>query len=300
MTIRFGVFVPQFRLGVGEVKARAVAAEHAGFDSFWLMDHLYSPGGRPTDSLESWTLLTALAGATSTMRLGHLVGCAPFRHPALLAKMAATVDHISGGRLDLGLGWGSVEAEFETFGIEVGTRRERAEALDETLEIFRLMCTGEQFEYDGKHFRMRGAYGLPTPVQDRIPVHIGGAGKTLTMPLVARHADWWNCVGHARNRLEELAPLKGDARISVQYAVGFADTAADIPDVTASVARRLPESGWGAPLIGTGDALTEQIVLEHKRGVELFVLRFHDFAPPETLERFGREVIAPLRAQGIL
>lgn len=96
------------------MKARAVAAEHAGFDSFWLMDHLYSPGGRPTDSLESWTLLTALAGATSTIRLGHLVGCAPFRHPALLAKMAATIDHISGGRLGPRSRLGSVEAEFET------------------------------------------------------------------------------------------------------------------------------------------------------------------------------------------
>jgi alkanesulfonate monooxygenase SsuD/methylene tetrahydromethanopterin reductase-like flavin-dependent oxidoreductase (luciferase family) len=88
--------------------------------------------------------------------------------------MAATVDHISGGRFDLGLGWGSAEDEFERFGVAIGSRRERAEALGETIEIFRLMCAGEPFDYDGKHFRLRGAYGLPIPVQERIPVHIGG------------------------------------------------------------------------------------------------------------------------------
>ncbi|MEE2034836.1 LLM class flavin-dependent oxidoreductase [Rhodococcus chondri] len=294
--MQFGVFVPQFRLGVEDMKARAVAADEAGFDSFWLMDHLYSPGGRPTDSLESWTLLTALAGATSTIRLGHLVGCSPLRHPALLAKMAATVDHLSGGRLDLGLGWGSVEDEFERFGVAVGSRRERAEALGETIEIFRLMCTGEPFDYDGKHFRLSGAYGLPVPVQERIPVHIGGGGRTLTMPLVAQHADWWNCVGGARDRLEELATLRGAARISAQYAVGFAEDATDIPEVSAATARRMPESGWGAPLVGTAAELVEQLHAEYRRGVELAVLRFHDFADPATLERFGRDVIAPMRA----
>ncbi|MGN5236770.1 LLM class flavin-dependent oxidoreductase [Rhodococcus sp. SJ-3] len=294
MSIQFGVFVPQFRIDVRGMQARAVAAEHAGFDSFWLMDHLYSPGGRPTDSLESWTLLTMLAGATSTIRLGHLVGCNPLRHPALLSKMAATVDNISGGRLDLGLGWGSVEAEFDMFGIPVGSRRERAEALGETIEIFRKMCNGEPFDYDGRHFRLRGAYGLPAPVQSRIPIHIGGGGKQLTMPLVAEHADWWNCLGSARHRIDELAPLRGQARISAQYAVGFAQSREQIPDVAAATARRMPDQSWGAPLVGTADMLIDQLNEERQRGVELFVLRFHDFAAPETLERFGRDVIAKL------
>lgn len=295
MSMQFGVFVPQFRFDVSDMRARAVAAEDAGFDSFWLMDHLYAPGGKPTASLESWTLLTALAADTSTIRLGHLVGCNPLRHPALLAKMAATVDIVSGGRLDLGLGWGSVEAEFDMFGIPVGSRRERAEALGETVEIFRKMCAGEPFDYDGRHFRLRGAYGLPVPVQSRIPVHIGGGGKQLTMPLVAEHADWWNCVGSARHRIDELAALRGRARISAQYAVGFAHSAEQIPDVTTATARRMPERSWGAPLIGTADMLIDQLYAERERGVELFVLRFHDFAGPETLESFGREVIAKMQ-----
>src|SRR6478609_1377221 len=108
MTVQFGVFVPQFRIDLASMRARAVAAEDAGFDSFWVMDHLFSPGTRPVGMLESWTLLTALAGATTRLRLGHLVACNPFRHPAVLAKMAVTLDHVSGGRFDLGIGWGSV------------------------------------------------------------------------------------------------------------------------------------------------------------------------------------------------
>lgn len=293
--VQFGVFVPQFRFDVSEMQARAVAAEHAGFDSFWLMDHLYAPGGKPTGTLESWTLLTALACGTSSIRLGHLVGCNPLRHPAVLAKMAVTVDCISEGRVELGLGWGSVEAEFEMFGIPVGSRRERAEVLGESLEIFRKMCTGESFDYDGQHFRLRGAHGLPVPVQARIPVHIGGGGRQLTMPLVAKHADWWNCVGSARHRLDELAPLRGKARISAQYAVGFARTTDEVPEVAAATTRRMPKDGWGEPLVGTADMLIDQIQAERARGVELFVLRFHDFADPVTLARFGREVITPLR-----
>ncbi|WP_068278556.1 LLM class flavin-dependent oxidoreductase [Aldersonia kunmingensis] len=295
MTVQFGVFVPQIRIDLAGMRARAVAAEDAGFDSFWLADHLYSPGTRPVDVLESWTLLTALAGATSNVRLGHMVACNPFRHPAVMAKTAATLDQVSGGRFELGIGWGSVEPEFETFGIPVGSRRERAEQLGETLEIFRAMCTGEVFDYSGKHFQLRGAYGLPVPVQERIPVHIGGGGAQLTMPLVAQHADWWNCVGYARDRFDELAALRGSARISGQYPVGLAATAAEVDEVRAVIDRRMPEGGWGTPILGTADAVIEQLVAEHERGVELFVLRFHDFGEPETLGRFGRDVITPLR-----
>jgi alkanesulfonate monooxygenase SsuD/methylene tetrahydromethanopterin reductase-like flavin-dependent oxidoreductase (luciferase family) len=236
----FGVHVPQFRTDVATMVERAHAAEDAGFDGFWLMDHLATPGAPLVDTLESWTLLTALAGATSRIRLGHLVGCNPFRHPAVLAKMAATVDVISGGRLDLGLGWGSVDEELEAFGFGGASRRARAEALDETLQIVELMFSGEPFDHDGRHFRLRGACGRPRPVQTRVPVHIGGAGITLTMPLVARHADWWNCLGSARHRLEELAPLRGRARISAQYAVGLAASSAERAGVAAEVARRMP------------------------------------------------------------
>ncbi|WP_330255116.1 LLM class flavin-dependent oxidoreductase [Nocardia sp. NBC_00565] len=292
---QFGVFVPQINTTAAAVIATAQAAEQSGFDSFWVMDHLYAPGAPPLDVPESWILLTAIAAATSTIRLGHLVGANPFRHPSVLAKMAATLDQISGGRLDLGLGWGSVEDEFAMFGIEAGTRRERSERLAETIEILELMFTGRRFDYAGKHFRLRGAWGLPVPPQGRIPIHIGGGGRMLTMPLVAEHADWWNCVAAARGRMPELAPLRGTARISAQYPVGLVHPGEDPAEVRTKLLRRMPESSWGTPLIGTPDQLVEQLLVEWSRGVELFIIRFHDHAPPRTLELFGAKIAAPLR-----
>ncbi|GAA1970357.1 LLM class flavin-dependent oxidoreductase [Nocardioides panacihumi] len=294
--LRFGVYAPQLKTDVATVIEQARRAEAAGFDSYWLMDHLLAPGAPPCDTLESWTLLTAVACSTSTLRLGHLVGCAPFRHPSLLAKMAATVDQISGGRLELGLGWGSVESELATFGFPAGSRRERADALGENLRILDLMFSGEPFDFTGKHFTLTGAYGLPRPVQRRIPVHIGGGGRQLTMPLVANHADWWNCVGSARDRLEELAPLRGSARISAQYAVGVVLREEDRGTVTARIARRMPESAWGRPFVGTPPELVEQFRAEQHRGVELCIVRFDDFGTTETLTAFGAEVVAHLRS----
>ncbi|MFE2985715.1 LLM class flavin-dependent oxidoreductase [Streptomyces sp. NPDC055092] len=282
-------------MDVDTVRSLAVAADIHGFDSFWLMDHLLTPGAAPTDVLESWTLLTALATATHRVRLGHLVGCNPLRPPALLAKMAATVDHISGGRLDLGLGWGSVDEELTAFGLGGRSRSRRSRELGETLEILEKMWTGKPFDHTGEAFTLRGAYGLPTPVQGRIPVHIGGAGRILTMPLVAAHADWWNCLGSARHQLPELAPLRGDARISAQYAVGLVAPGADRAQVESAVARRMPEQSWGRPFVGTPGELVELFHAERAKGVELFVVRLHEPRSTEAVEYFAHEVAAVVR-----
>lgn len=292
---QFGIFVPQLGMEADAVIDAARGAEEAGFDSFWVMDHLFAPGAPTLDALESWTLLAAIAASTSDIRLGHLVVCNPLRHPAVLAKMAATVDRISGGRLDLGLGWGSIEAEFEMFGIDHGSRKQRAQQLGETVEILRLMFSGEPFDFDGKHFQLSGAYGRPMPAQETIPIHIGGAGKQLTMPLVAEYADWWNCVGGARDQLDDLRPLSGGARLSVQYAVGVVTEESLRAKVIERTARRLPESGWGAALVGTPAELVGMFEAEIDRGVELCIVRLHDLADPETIKIFGREVIAPIQ-----
>lgn len=288
----FGLSVPQVGITASVAIEAAVNAERAGFDSFWLMDHLFAPAIRRYDCLESWTLLSAIAASTSDIRLGHLVGCNPLRHPSVLAKMAATVDQISGGRLDLGLGWGSIESEFEMFGIAYASPRHRAEQLAETIEILRLMFSGEEFDYRGTHFQLLGAYGLPKPVQDQIPIHIGGAGKQLTMPLVAQHADWWNCLGAARALFDELLPLSGGARVSVQYPVGVVTDERLRSEVIERTARRLPESGWGPALIGSPAELVDMFAMEFAQGVELCVVRLHDLADPHTIDVFGQEVIA--------
>ena len=291
----FGVFLPQLRMGFDTILERTLAAEATGFDSVWLMDHLAAPAANEHDTFEGWTMAAALAVRTTSIRIGHLVTCDPFRHPAVLAKMAATVDVLSDGRLDLGIGWGSVAAELEAFGIEAGAPAERAARLRETLEVVARMFTGERFDFAGEHHRLAGAIGRPVPVQAHVPVHIGGGGRTLTMPLVRDHADWWNCPSYAIDRLEELRPLAGDARVSAQHPIALAAHERERAAVKATATRRF--GAWGGLVAGTApevaDALGAEVV-DH--GVEGFVLQFTDFGTPETLARFMEDVAPVVRA----
>jgi alkanesulfonate monooxygenase SsuD/methylene tetrahydromethanopterin reductase-like flavin-dependent oxidoreductase (luciferase family) len=274
---------------------RTLAAEAAGFDSVWLMDHFAAPRAPEVDTFEGWTVASALAARTSTIRIGHLVLCDPFRHPALLAKMAATLDVISGGRLELGIGWGSVPEELRIYGFAPEPAGVRAAKLRETLEILDLMFAGETFDYDGAHFHLQRAIGRPVPAQARVPVHIGGGGPKLTMPLVERFADWWNCPGYALDRIDELRPLAGNARISTQHPIGLAPDAATRDDVIATAHRRF--GAWGGVIAGTGNEVARELVAEVNRGVEGFVLQFSDFGTPETIQHFMTEV-APLVKSG--
>jgi alkanesulfonate monooxygenase SsuD/methylene tetrahydromethanopterin reductase-like flavin-dependent oxidoreductase (luciferase family) len=287
----FGLFLPQLRMSFDTMLERTLAAEAAGFDSVWLMDHLAAPAAPEHDTFEGWTLAAAVAARTTTIRVGHLVTCDPFRHPAVLAKMAATVDVISGGRLELGIGWGSVAEELETYGIGAGPPRERAGRLAESLAVLDLMFAGERFDFAGDHFTLRGAIGRPVPVQSpRPPVHIGGAGPQLTMPLVREHADWWNCPTYAIDRLAELIPLAGSARISTQHPVALAPTDAARPDVVAAGERRF--GAWGGLVGGTAGEVADALAAETALGVEGFVIQFTDFGTPATIEHF-MDAVAP-------
>ncbi len=285
----FGLFLPQLRMSFATILERTLAAEAAGFDSVWLMDHLAAPAADELDTFEGWTLAAALAARTTSIRIGHLVTCDPFRHPALLAKMAATVDSISDGRLELGLGWGSVPDELARFGIGGGSPGERAARLGESLEILDLMFSGERFDYAGDSFTLRGAIGRPVPVQQpRPPLHIGGAGPRLTMPLVRRHADWWNCPSYAIDRLDELLPLAGAARVSTQHPVALAGNAAERDEVVALGERRF--GGWGGLVGGTPSEVVDALGREVTAGVEGFIVQLTDFGRPDTIGRFMQEV----------
>jgi alkanesulfonate monooxygenase SsuD/methylene tetrahydromethanopterin reductase-like flavin-dependent oxidoreductase (luciferase family) len=290
----FGLFLPQLRMSFPTILERTLAAEAAGFDSVWLMDHLAAPAAPEHDTFEGWTLAAALAVRTSSIRIGHLVTCDPFRHPAVLAKMAATVDVLSEGRLELGLGWGSVERELETYGIDAGPPKARAARMRETIEVLDLMFTGELFDHDGA-VELRGAIGRPRPVQQpRPPLHIGGAGPTLTMPLVRDHADWWNCPTYAVDRLDELRALAGDARVSVQHPVGLARGAADREETVAMSQRRF--GGWGGLIAGTSTEVGDALAAEAASGVEGFVIQLTDFGAPETIAQFMAEVAPAVSA----
>jgi F420-dependent oxidoreductase-like protein len=188
----------------------AVAAEAAGFDTVMVMDHFYQlPGlGAPDNSmLECYTLLGALAQHTSKVRLGALVTGNTYRNPAILAKSITTLDHVSGGRAQLGIGSGWFELEHDSFGIEFGTFTDRFEKLEEALQVILPMLRGERPTFAGKHYNVVDAINEPAPLS-RIPVMIGGSGEKKTLRMVAQYADLGNLTcdpAEVPRKLEALA-----------------------------------------------------------------------------------------------
>ena len=181
-TIRFGLAYGP-RSDWGECRDLVQEAEDLGFDSYWTMDH-------PTSGMDCWTLLSALAVTTSTIRLGVAVSCVLYRHPMLLARLAADVDRLSRGRLILGLGIGNHEKEFAKLGIPFLPVRERQEALEETLQIVEGLWSSTPFTYTGKHFQVHEATLRPGPVQQpHVPVLVAGGGEQVTLRQVAQFAD---------------------------------------------------------------------------------------------------------------
>lgn len=165
------------------------------FESVWNFDHFEPIFGRPRNGpcLEGWTTLSALAQATTRIRVGCMVSGVPYRHPSLLANMAASLDVISGGRLELGLGAGWNTDEAEALGIDLPPLRERFDRFDEALDVIHALLTQPVSDYDGEHFELKGAYCEPKCVQSpRPPIWIGGDGPKRTLRAVARHADYWN------------------------------------------------------------------------------------------------------------
>lgn len=288
-SMEYWLFIPQMRLGIDDLVARARTAEASGFTGLALMDHLAPPMAEHQPMYEAITTATWLAANTETLSIGHLVLCDAMRHPAVLAKQAVTLDHASGGRFELGIGWGSVPAELETFDVASTEPRVRVRRLAETLEILEALWSGESVSFAGEHFRMDDAQQLPVPTR-HIPILIGGSGPR-TMALVERHADWWNVPLSAIDRISELRPMAGDARGSAQVMVALVPDEASRDDVTALAERRFGMYGAGL-LIGTAPEIADRCAELGTRGVERLYIWFADFAPPETLERFGSEIIA--------
>jgi alkanesulfonate monooxygenase SsuD/methylene tetrahydromethanopterin reductase-like flavin-dependent oxidoreductase (luciferase family) len=185
--VKFGVFVPFYAFkGIvdgsklfSDVQRVTLECEQLGFDCIWLDDHLMY-GNTPL--LESWTTLAALACATSRIRLGTMVTSAGFPNAAVLAKMAASLDVLSGGRLDFGIGTGVQESEYKAFGLPFGTPRQRAERLSEALEVTTRMWTQPKATFTGKHFQLANAICEPKPVQKpHPPITVGGSGGKFTL-----------------------------------------------------------------------------------------------------------------------
>lgn len=197
MRVHFGLQTPQEGASYEALAAHWREADRLGFDSVWLDDHFYSvvrPRSEP--QMEAWTLLAALVRETQRIGVGILVTCNGYRNPALLAKMAATVDVLSNGRLIHGLGAGWFADEYEGYGYEFPNTPTRLAQLEESLVVQTLLWTAERPSFDGRFYRLRDAWCEPRPVQrPHPPILIGGSGEKVLLRLVARHAAMWNCPG---------------------------------------------------------------------------------------------------------
>ncbi|BBU21342.1 F420-dependent methylene-tetrahydromethanopterin reductase [Mycobacterium xenopi] len=304
-----GIYVPQMGFSYADVLHRALRCEELGIGSLWLYDHLYGPGVPQISSLEAWTLATALLSRTEHIRIGHLVLCNQFRHPALLAKMATTLDQISAGRLQLGIGSGSIEDEHSRTGLPWASFAERSERLAEALEILSQAFSKGVIDFAGSHYTVRDMPIVPGPAQQpRPPVIVGGVGEKHTLPLVARYADVWNVPTYALGQLErKLSVLRSicddigrDPATIVLSVEAVMAVAPD--DIALPTVRQIAEKRFGAPgfglheggLIGTPQAIVERLHELRELGFQQVVLFTHDRASDETLELLASTVIAEL------
>ena len=334
--MRFGLALPHYGFSAppGEqmdfdlVANWAARAEALGFDSVWVSDHLFYSFGRygadpaPISSLEAMTMLAAVAALTQRVRVGTLVLCSPFRDAGMLAKMAATVDRISGGRLDLGVGAGWSKEEFEAFGFGFGSVGERFEALEETLQVLQAFGGSEgPVTFDGPSLHLRAAPMLPPAVQQPIPVLVGGKGGPRLLRLAATYAAGWNLVW--RVSPQEYAAKVADVRAAClaqgrdpatfRLSVGFYGlTGVDEAGARATFERGKASFPGGAmdhetwdswradTLSGSPDQIIERVHAFEALGVEEIVLSpwVLPFAvvEPEQVEMFAELVLGPLKA----
>jgi len=303
-----GVYLPQVGFAWDELRRRVQACDRLGIGSLWLMDHLFPPGMPSLPSFEAWTTATALAAVTERIRIGHLVLANAFRHPALLAKMAITLDHASGGRLELGIGSGSVAEEFTRAGIAYPTSaRVRAAQLDEALLVLRRLFTEERVTFAGAHYRLDDVPSLPRPLQrPHPPIHVGGAGEKLTLPLAARHADVWNCPTYALGALPaKLAVLRAacaevgrTVRATEEAVLVLVARRDQVDEARALAERRFGGPGWGfaeGGYCGTPDDVLARLAERRRLGVDGVVFFLHDRGETATVELLAREVVPAAR-----
>jgi probable F420-dependent oxidoreductase len=333
--MRVGLTLPHYDFSLPEVSTitfeavaeQAVRAERLGFDSVWISDHFFASldryGGDGTryGTLEPLTTLGGLATRTERVRLGTLVLAAGFRHPAMLAKSATAVDRLSGGRLELGLGAGWYEEEFEAFGYRFGSVAERFDVLEETLVCIGALFDGEPASFEGKRFRLRQAYNHPRPVQEpRPPLLVGGKGGPRMLRIAAQHADGWNAawrwtpdayaerVAAARRACERAGRDPATFRLSLGLFTVIGEDEADLR-------RRFELMGEGLPagvgkklgldtlrtecLAGTTDQVVERMSAFADLGVsELIVCPapvWFSMPDPSMVDLFAERVVPSLR-----
>jgi F420-dependent oxidoreductase-like protein len=313
----FGAFVPQgWKMelvgidGAAEKWSTTVdiarAAERLGYDSIWVYDHFHNvPKPAHEAVFECWTTLAAISQVTSRVRLGQMVGCNSYRHPSVLAKITSTIDVISGGRLDWGIGAGWYENEYKGYGFEFPKPKDRIGMLEESVEIVKSMWTNADTTYDGKYYQLVRANCDPKPLQQPMPpIWIGGGGEQLTLRVVAKHADCSNFGGKPEEFARKCGILKSHcAAVGRDYdtirktwspEVFIRETEAEVATGRSRWGES-PESWRAGNLVGTPEQVAEKIATYVKLGCGGFVPWCADYPDTTTLELFATRVMPEFR-----
>src|SRR5256886_1975323 len=315
MSLKFGLSLPQgWTMDLASIKDPVEAyeamtrvaqtADETGFASAWLVDHFHTiPRPSQEVTFECWTTTAAVARDTKRVRVGQTVTCNGYRNPALLAKMASTVDVLSHGRLNFGIGAGWYEHEYRAYGYDYPETPERLRRLGEAVQVILAMWTQEKANFEGTYYQVRGAINQPKGVQKpHIPLLIGGGGEKVTLRLVAQYADACNIGGDIPTIKHKLAVLKQHCeQLGRDYESIKRTTLIDycvIAETEAGVLARLtPEERdhleelrqtW---LIGTPEQIRERLAEYEEAGIQELIVRFVDAAQLEPVRLFARECI---------
>jgi alkanesulfonate monooxygenase SsuD/methylene tetrahydromethanopterin reductase-like flavin-dependent oxidoreductase (luciferase family) len=310
-SVRLGAHVGQQNMSMGDLRATWRRLDtHLDWISAW--DHLYEapPAGGTIDHFEALTTLGALAVETERAAIGCLVFYVGYRSPGVLAKAATTLDHLSGGRFELGLGGGWHEQEAIAFGYDFPSIGVRLAMLDEATQIIRGLLTQDRTTFRGQHFSVADASCLPRPVQTRLPIWIGGVGERTTLRLVARHADGWNT---AYVSVEEFARLssvldgwcetEGTDPRSVRRAINLSFNLSSTSAAATATEEQL-RAQWGpaygriagGALLGTPDTAVERVLAYIRAGADDVNIALRAPWDGDALDAYLNEVVPALRA----
>jgi len=309
--IRFGIQTPAEVADPGDLIRLWQEAEGWGFDTAWTFDHFMPISGNTQGPCQDgWTLLSALATQTTKIRIGCLVTGNTYRHPAVLAKMATTVDHLSHGRLELGIGAGWFEPEHRAYGIPFYTAKERAQRLAEAVQIILSLWTEKETTFTGKYYQIDHAPFEPKPLQQpHPPILIGGVGKKWTLPVIAQYADEWNMLPSSPEKMADLIKTlngycdkyKRDCKKiekSHLTRLVLTDDPQAIDQAVQGLARVMripPEQARATILAGSPEAVKKQIQTYIDNGVTHIIIGQRPPYDRKGLERFAKEVMPTFR-----
>ena len=301
--IHLGVSLSQGNATWDELREGARLAESLGYDSIWSPDHFLTSASYPEGAyLEAWQVLAAWATLTYRVRLGTLVTPVDFRHPAVLAKMTATLDHVSGGRAVLGLGAGWYEQEYAQFGLHYGPPGERLRRLAETAKICRSLFDETRTTFEGRYYQLKNALAEPKPAQSRLPILIAADGDRA-IGVAARHADWWNCFGTPEEVAAKLALLRDECENAGRDPAGIAPSVTFRPVIVREKREQIdgalqeiaarhrlakPDTRW--MVAGTAAEVAARLRAYVKLGIRMFIVQQRVPWDRESLERFATEV----------